>query len=413
MPADCRRRRACRLCESERLELVVPFTPTPIADAYVPRERLHEKQPCYPLDLHFCHACGHVQLIDVVDPEVLFRSYTYQSSSSAGLVKHFVEYADSVLRRLAASPQGLAVEIGSNDGTMLRAFQARGWRVLGVDPAREIARRATEAGVETWPEFMTPALARRIRQERGPAMVVAANNVFAHADDMAGMVDAVRELLAPEGLFVFEASYVVDVVDRMLLGTIFHEHLCYHAVGPLRSFLARHGLELIDVERVFIQGGSIIGFAQKAGGPRKPSAEVERLVAEERQRGFDRAETYKAFSTRVNTLRDQVRELLQGLKSRGSPLAGFGAARGGTTLIYHFGLGDFLTYIVDDSPEKHHLFSPGVHIPVLPGEEIYEKKPSHLFLLAWVHAKPILARHKKYLEQGGHFIIAHPELEVV
>jgi hypothetical protein len=249
-------------------------------------------------------------------------------------------------------------------------------------------------------------------RERGPAQVVAANNVFAHTDDMAGMADAVRTLLAADGVFVFEVSYVLDVIDHMLLGTIFHEHLCYHSVQPLDAFLRRHGLQLIDVERVSIQGGSLIGTAQRVGGPRGVAPSVAALAALEDRRGLHDPTTLRAFSARIEKVRGEVGELLAGLPAE-STLAGFGAARGGTLLVYHFGLGPRLQFLVDDSPDKQQLFSPGYHIPVLPTAAMYERRPDYMFILAWVHSQAIIQNHQRYLERGGRFITCFPQIEVI
>jgi SAM-dependent methyltransferase len=395
------------------LELVVPITATPIADAYVPVERLSEPQECFPLDLYQCRGCGHVQLLDVVDPRLLFAQYSYFSGRSPGLVKHFQEYAENVLRKTALSPGSLVVDIGSNDGCFLKFFQQHGMQVLGVDPAENIAAAANAAGVETWPEYFHVPLAERILRDRGPARVVAANNVFAHTDDMAGMADAVRTLLADDGVFVFEVSYLLDVIDHMLLGTIFHEHVCYHSAQPLIAFLRRHGLELIDVQRVGIQGGSLIGTAQRLGGPRRVADSVgELLELEDRRRLHDPA-TLREFSLRLDSAGREVRELLAGLHAAGSPIAAFGAARAGTLLIYHFGLGEILQFIVDDSPDKQNLYSPGYHIPVLPTEAMYQRRPPYVFILAWVHSQAIIRSHPRYLEQGGRFITCFPQIEIV
>ncbi|HPM81130.1 MAG TPA: class I SAM-dependent methyltransferase [Candidatus Anammoximicrobium sp.] len=413
MPIYPYHRTTCRLCESSQLELVVPFAPTPIADAYVPREQIAEIQPCYPLDMYQCRTCGHVQLLDVVDPRLLFGQYSYFSGRSAGLVRHFQHYADNVIRKTAPSAGSLVVDIGSNDGCFLRSFQERGYRVLGIDPAENVARAANEAGIETLAEFFDGALAERLARDRGRAQVVAANNVFAHTDDMAGMADAVRTLLADDGVFVFEVSYLLDVIDHMLLGTVFHEHVCYHAVTPLDAFLRRHGLELIDAERVAIQGGSLIGTAQRLGGPRKTAPAVAELQALERRRALHDPSTLRAFSARIEAVRVGVSSLVQRLQDEGNTLAGFGAARGGTLLIYHFGLGPILRFIVDDSPDKQGLYSPGFHIPVLPTAALYEQQPEYAFILAWVHSKPIIQNHRRYLEAGGRFITCFPNIEIV
>ena len=203
-----------------------------------------------------------------MNPDLLFRSYLYTTSTSLGLVEHFQMYADELLRRVDTPANSLVIDIGSNEGSLLRAFKARGRKVLGVDPAREIARAATQSGVETIPEYFTSDLGRTIRRDRGPAAVVTSNNAFAHSDHLADMADGVREMLAPNGVFVFEVTYLVDTVQKMLFDTIFHEHLCYHSAQALDLFFKRHGLQLIDLERIPTKGGSVRGTVQPAGGPR-------------------------------------------------------------------------------------------------------------------------------------------------
>ena len=389
------------------------MTSTPLGDADVPESQRSQPQACFPLDLHQCTACGHVQLLDVIDPEMLFAQYSYFSGRSPGMVEHFREYAERVMLRMGAHESPLVVEIGSNDGCFLSFFQQAGWRVLGIDPAANIASAANASGMETWPEFFGPLAADRIRRGRGSAHVVAANNVFAHTDDLAGMAQSVRRLLADDGLFVFEVSYLLDVIDHMLLGTVFHEHLCYHSVKPLAAFLRRHGLELIDVERVSIQGGSLICTAQCVGGSRPVSPAVAELISLEDRRGLHDPATLRAFSARIEAVREDVRNLLAELCAAGKRIAGFGAARAGTLLIYHFGLGGILEFIADDSPGKQNLYSPGYHIPVLPTAAVYQRRPDYLFILAWVHSQTIIRNHRRYLDEGGRFITCFPHMQVV
>lgn len=406
------RRETCRLCDSRHLELVVPITPSPVADAYVTREQLTAEQHCYPLDMYQCRTCGHVQLLDVVASDVIFRHYSYFSGRSAGMVRHFREYADEVIAATDLPAGSFVVDIGSNDGTFLRMFQERGMQVLGIDPAENIAAAANKSGIETWPVFFDADTVARILRERGPARVVTANNVFAHTDDMAGMTDAIAALLADDGVFVFEVSYLLDVVDHLLIGTIFHEHTGYHSVQPLDAFLRRHGLELIDVKRVTIQGGSIIGTAQRIGGPRPISPAVGALKALEDDRKIHDPATVHTMSTRLNQVGVETSTLLRRWHDDGLTIGGFGAARGGTLILYHFGLGDLIEFIVDDSPDKQGLFSPGHHIPVLPTTAIKERRPDVLFILAWVHTKPIVQNHQWYLNDGGRFVSCFPQLEI-
>jgi len=406
-------RQTCRLCDSPNLELAVPIKASPIADAYLPASRLAEVQELYPLDLYLCHDCGHVQLLEVVDPKVLFADYIYRTSISLGLVEHFRKYADEMVRRYAPAPNSLAVDIGSNDGTLLRFFKDHGLRVLGIDPASEIAKSATEAGVTTLPLFFTSNLGRKIRQEHGPAGFVTANNVFAHSDSLPDMADGIRELLAENGVFIFEVSYLVDILEKKLFDTVYHEHLCYHSIKPLVSFFQRHGMELFDVERLPTKGGSIRGFVQRNGGPRKPTPIVSELLDLETRMGLSQIEVFKKFAADLNAIKTELLALVCKLKAEGKTIAGYGASATVTTLIYNFELGSFLSFLADDNPSRHGWYSPGWHIPVLPSQMLCERKPDYVIILAWQYAQPITKKNQKYAEAGGHFILPLPEVRVI
>ncbi len=407
------RRNTCRLCESRNVELVVSLTPTPVADAYISADLLGEKQETYPLDLFLCLNCGHVQLLDVVNPEILFRNYTYESSISLGLVEHFRKYADEMLNNFDFPEDSLVIDIGSNDGSQLRFFKERGMRVLGIDPAVDIARKASEAGIETLPVFFTAELADKIRNERGPAVIITANNVFAHADNLSDIAQGIRILLAPDGIFTFEVSYLLDILEKYLFDTVYHEHLCYHSVKPMDTFLRRHGLELIDIERISSKAGSLRATVQLANGPRKVMPSVETFVSLEAKFGLDRPETFTTFAAAIESVKNQLGDMLQDLKSQDKTIVGYGASATVTTLIYYFDLGSLLDFIVDDNPLKENLLSPGHHIPVLPSQTLYERKPDYVIILAWNYSQPIIKKHQAFLDQGGHFIVPLPEVKVV
>ncbi len=406
------RRDTCRLCGGEDLAPVLKLTPTPPANAFVGEDALDTEQACFPLDVFFCGDCAHVQLIDVVDPELLFENYVYVSGTSPTFVKHFDDYASSVIGRFAPAPGSLVVDIGSNDGTLLSAFKSRGLDVLGVDPARDIAARATEAGIETIADFFSVPLAADIRDRHGRAAIVTANNVFAHADDLKGIVEGVRRLLAPTGVFVFEVSYLADVVAGTLFDTIYHEHLAYHSVKPLARFFEDNGMRLFSAERVASHGGSLRGMAGLSDGPHGPDGSVAELIAMEEDLGLDRAETFIDFGHNIDALGAKLKALLAGIKADGKTIAGFGAPAKATTLMYHFGIGAAeIDFIVDDSPLKQGLFSPGAHIPVLPPDALYERRPDYVLVLAWNFAEAIMAKHSAFLEGGGHFIVPLPDLQ--
>ena len=395
------------------MELVLQLAPTPVGDAYRLAELAQWPDEMYPLELFLCRGCGHAQLLDVLDAEVLYSHFLYETSISLGLVEHFKGYAEDVLRRVQPPAASLVVDIGSNDGTLLGFFQARGFRTLGVDPAREIAQKATARGVETLATFFTAELARRLRRERGSAMIVTTNNTFANVDDLADMVEGIRALLAPEGVFVFESFYLVDLIQHMVFDFLYHEHLSSFSVRPLVPFFRRHGMELIDAQRVPTKGGSLRYTVQQAGGPHAVSPAVGEFIALEQRLGLDRGQPFPAFVNNINTAKAQLLSLLRDLKVQGKMIAGYGASATSTVLIYHFALAEFLSFLVDDNPQRQNLFSPGHHIPVLASQALDDRKPDATLILAWRYAEPIRTRHQTYVDQGGHFIVPLPTLAVI
>jgi len=404
----------CRLCGSTSLEHVLPIKPSAIGDAFVPLERLSEPQDLYPLDCYLCLDCGHLQNLDVVDPDILFRDYTYRTSVSLGLVEHFKRYAHSVVSSLSIPTGSLVVEMGSNDGSLLKAFKNEGMRVQGVDPARDIAAAATADGIPTIPDFFTSALASRIKSEQGEAKLFCANNVFAHIDNMSDVVKGIRLLLADDGAFVFEVSYIVDMIDNMVFDTIYHEHVSHHALIPLETFLNRHDMTLFHVERTGTKGGSIRAFAQpKSTATRPRSRELSKLIAEEERRGITKPKIYRDWFEEIERCRRHVLAYLDTAIADGKLIAAYGASTTTTTLLYHFELEKRVKFIVDDNTLKQGLYSPGAHIPVLPSSELATKKPDIVVILAWIYAEPILKRNQAYLEAGGRFLLPLPEPRVV
>jgi SAM-dependent methyltransferase len=413
--ADFSRKEKCRLCDGEQLQTAVRLTPTPPGNNFLEAHEIGEPEALYPLELCFCTDCAHVQLGHVVAPEILYqKNYTYVSGTSPVFVRHLEEYASAVASRFSP-PQGcLVVDIGSNDGTCLRAFKQGGYRVLGVDPATQIARRASAAGIETIPAFFSEALAADLKASHGSAYIITSHNACAHIDDLQGVVNGVKHWLHDDGLFIFEVGYLLDVVENLWFDTIYHEHVDFHSVKPLVRFFEGQGMEVIGVERISPQGGSIRVIVQKASGCRLPSSTVSELVALEESVGLDQITRLEKFSRSVEVAKSELTRLLADLKSQGKTIAGYGAPTKATTLLTHFQLGDgALDFIVDDNPLKAGLFSPLHHIPVVPAEEIYHRRPDCLLILAWNFAESIMEKHARYREGGGTFIIPMPVPRVI
>ncbi|MBN1817474.1 MAG: class I SAM-dependent methyltransferase [Sedimentisphaerales bacterium] len=397
------------MCRSRRMEKVLPLTPTALCDAYVTSEHVHEKQEVFPLDLFLCRDCGYVHLPYVVNPETIYRNYIYVTTSSMGLANHFARYAASVLNRCRLKDGSLIIDLGSNDGTLLGFFQKAGFRVLGVDPAREIAQQASRSGIPTIPEFFTVDLARKIRADQGPASAMTVNNLLANIDDLEGVMEAVRICLADDGVFIVESSYLGDLIQNRVFDFIYHEHLSYFSILPLRSFLRRFDLELVDLEPIETKGGSMRYYFQPMEAHPDIHPVVGELEQKERNLKLDQPRTYERFARIIDQCKKDTIQYLDPFQKQGSKIAGYGGSATSTTLIYHFGLRDYLDFIFDDNPAKHNTFSPGWHIPVLPSEELYSQNPACVLILAWRYFEPIVRKHGKYLDQGGNWLIPLPE----
>lgn len=407
------RRQTCRGCGGTSFELVMPMAATPPADAYISVERLDETQQVYPLDLFFCNDCGLVQLLDVVAPDILYGNFIYVTSGSLGLVEHYHRYAGEVLDRFNIPKDSLIIEIGSNDGVLLKFFCDEGMRVLGVDPARAIALEATRRGIETLPRFFTSEFGKTLRKERGPSAMVVANMVFANIDDLDDMIKGVRELLAADGVFVFETGYLVDLVQKGVFDNIYHEHLSYFSVKSLNAFFSRNGMELIHVRREPSKGGAIRGTVQRKEGHREVDSSVSELIDLEERLGFDRADTFKDFAKKIDDVKIELHKLLSDLKSQGKTIAGYGASHSVTTMLYHLDLSQWIDFLVDDNPVKINTYSPGYHIPVMDSRAIYDKKPDYVVILPWRFSEAIIGKHQGYLEKGGRFIMPLPQVELI
>lgn len=404
----------CRLCKSRKLEKILDFGKTPPANSFLKKSQLKDKEDFFPLIVNFCTNCGQLQLSHVVNPEILFRHYVWVSSTSRVTVAHFEEYAHSVFNSLKMKKGDLVVEMGSNDGVLLKPFKALGARVLGVDPARNVARRATREGIPTLPDFFNVKLARQIAKKYDKAKIITANNVFAHINDLDEIVRAVFELLDKEGAFIIEAPYNIDLIEKNLFDIIYHEHLSYLSLGPLDRFFRRFGMQIFDVVKRPVHGGSIRVFIKMGGAAYKVNKRVKKFLDLEKRKRLSDVNTYRTFAKNIQENKIKLSMIIRRLKKEGKTIAGYGAPAKATTLLYYFNIGgETLNFIVDDSSFKHGLFTPGKHIPIVATKELYVRKPDYLLILAWNFAESIIKMHKKYKEEGGKFIIPVPKPKII
>jgi len=405
----------CRMCNGSRLSKTVSLTPTPPGNDFLTLEELGRNEQKYPLDLYFCSDCYHVQLGHVVDPLVLYqKNYSYVSATSNHFVNHLKNYSVDMIKKFNLEPNSLVVDIGSNDGTCLSFFQNNGMKVLGVDPAIEIAQQATQDGIETIADFFNYDLAVKLREEYGAANYITSHNACAHIDNLIDVVKGVEYWLEEKGVFVLEVGYLVDVYSNTWFDTIYHEHLDFHTVAPFEKLFERAGMEIIGVDRISPQGGSIRVFSQKKNGKFLRDSSVDELIKLECELGLDKLQTFYDFEDKINLVKEKLHKLVSELKANNKTIAGFGAPTKATTLMNHFGIDEnILDFIVDDNPLKQGLFTPISHIPVLSAEALYEKKPDYVLILAWNFAIPIMKNHKKYSDEIGQFILPMPLPQVV
>lgn len=402
----------CRSCEGTDLVTVLSLGHTPLANALLTEERLQEPEQTYPLDLVFCPCCALVQITETVPPEELFREYLYFSSFSDTMLRHAEEVAGRLISSRDLDSGSLVVEVASNDGYLLQFYKRADVPVLGIEPAENVARVAEEElGILTLCEFFDESLAQKLSGEGQSADVIHANNVLAHVADLNGFVSGMELLLKDSGITVIEVPYVKEMVDRREFDTIYHEHLCYFSLTSLSRLFERHGLMVLDVERIPIHGGSLRVFAGKSGDS---SPVVSRMLQEEVEWGVKDAFSYQKFGAEVEKLREDLLGLLGELKAQDKSIAVYGASAKGSTLLNYFGIGrETLDFVADRSTFKQGRYTPGTRLPIYPPEKLLEAMPDYVLLLTWNFAEEILSQQKEYRRRGGRFIIPIPEVEVV
>lgn len=401
----------CRACSYANLRGILSLGQTPLANRLLSEEQLMDQEPTFPLELAMCPRCSLVQITETVPPEQLFSNYAYFSSYSDTMLAHARELATQVSRQQRLGPESLVMEIASNDGYLLQNYRQAGISVLGIEPAANIAKVAREQrGIPTLASFFSRELAERLASRLQRADVLHAHNVLAHVADLNGVVAGIRIVLKDHGTAVIEVPYVKDLIDHVEFDTIYHEHLCYFSLTALDRLFSGNGLQIVDVERVAIHGGSLRIFARRTG---QPGSRVRALLAEEQAWGVDRADFYASFGQRVERLRTELISLLRQLKQDGRRIAVYGASAKGSTLLNYFGIGpELLDYVVDRSPVKQGHYTPGTHLKIFAPEKLVEEQPDYCLLLSWNFADEILAQQARYRQSGGKFIIPIPELKV-
>jgi len=401
-------RKDCRLCHSTDLYKCIPLHPLPVASPNVGSKAIIEESA--PADVYRCLCCGALQLLTIVDPVFQYRTFKYTTAISAGLTEHFENLIKDLHTRGAIKPGGLVFDIGSNDGSLLRLAKQHGATILGIDPAAETAAAATAAGITTIGDFFSETMGRKIRDKYGPVDLVISANTVANIDDLDDFFAGVNTVMSPNGVFVIETQYALDVLEKTLLDVIYHEHVSYFAVQPTRLFLDRHGFELVDSERITPKGGSIRFYIQKQGGPRPISAQIENLIAMEQASGLYSDEIYDNFNKHIAMLASDIRVRLKDSRKVSGRALAFGSSVGCMALVHYFGLGPYLDAIFDDHPFVNYLRKPGGTIPVYSGGQLINEAPTDVAVLAWRYTRQIAGNQVEYRNAGGRFYTVLPDI---
>jgi 2-polyprenyl-3-methyl-5-hydroxy-6-metoxy-1,4-benzoquinol methylase len=403
----------CRVCGGV-LHRFIDLGMSPLCDRLLKVDQLQSSETFYPLDIKICGRCWLAQHHEYVAPTQIYRDYAYSSSVSASWLAHARAYVDEAVRRFALGLNSLVVEIGSNDGYLLRNVMERGIPCLGIDPARIAGREAQRTGIPTISEFFTDALASTLAKRGMSADLIVANNVVPEISDLNDFAAGIVTLLKPDGVATIEVPHLMRVMERNEFDTMYHENLWYFSLHAMENVLAPHRLRVFDVEELHSQGGSLRMFCCRAGSRRTETPAVERVRAAEVAAGLRDVATYRAFEAKVIDTKRKLVEMLLGLKRHGDRIAAYGAPGKGNMLLSYCGIGcDILDFTVDRNPYKHGQYMPGTRIRVEPVERLYAERPDWVLILPWNFEQEIVAQLRPLRERGTKFIVPIPEPRIV
>ncbi len=409
----------CKVCKSLSLKKFISFGKMPVANAFLKKEDLNKEEYFYNMEVGYCENCHMIQLLETPDyskyivPDNTGRtSYAFFSSTSKFMEEHFYKFAKEVEERFL-SQNSKVLEIGSNDGIMLKAYKDR-TKVLGVEPSHNVAEVAEDLGIEVIKDFFTEQLASRILFNKGKFKAITSTNVFLNIIDIHTAMRGIYKLLEDDGVFITEDPYMVDILEKNSYDQIYDEHVWYFSLHSLSKLCEMHNMEVFDAERQWVHGGSMRVCMCKKGAFQK-TQRFEKYFEEEKQKGLNKIETYRRFAEEVEANKERLKQILYDIKSQGKKIVGYAAASKGTIVQNYCNIGtETLEYISDSTPFKQGLYSPGKHIPVVSPEHFHNDKNADFALLgAWNHAKEIMGKEKDFISRGGRFIVHLPYPHVV
>lgn len=408
--------RNCRFCQTPLKQTFVDLGMSPISNAFLKPEQLNQAEKFYPLHAYVCENCFLVQLEEFETPDAIFSDdYAYFSSYSETFLCHAENYTQMMIERFGFNSESLVVEIASNDGYLLQYFQKQGVRVLGIEPAANVARVAESKGIPSWVKFFGTTTAQEIVLQKKQADLLIGNNVLAHVPDINDFVAGMKLALNPNGILTMEFPHLLKLMEFNQFDTIYHEHFSYLSLLTVENIFASHGLTLFDVEEIPTHGGSLRIYGKHDSNSNYQVTErLNNFRQQEIEAQLNRIDTYLGFAEKVRSTKRKLLQFLIKIKSQGQTIVGYGAPAKGNTLLNYCGIGtDFIDYTVDRSPHKQGLFLPGTHIPIYHPDKISETRPDYVVILPWNIKDEIIEQMAHIKDWGGKFLIPIPQVEVV
>ena len=412
---DYKTYRTCRFCSGKHIRLFLDLGKQPLAGGFLKNQDEIKREKQYHLQLYFCSDCFLVQTNLVINKQKLFEKYYYSSSSIKTLVAHFKEFAQFLKNNYSPAKKYFIVEIGANDGIFIKILKKSGYKVLGVDPAKNIVKPLIANGLPILNDYFTEKTAAKIVKKYGQADIIVSSNTLAHIEDMHDVLKGIDLLLKDKGSLIFENHYLGSLIEDTQYDMVYHEHQYYYSILTLVNLLKQHGMEIYDVQKNSMHAGTIRVFVKKnISNDKKTTSRVKKIIINERAQGFDKFKTFSNFGNRVSRNKTELRRLLLSLKQKNKTVVGYGASGRGTVLSNYCILSkQLLDYVVDDSPFKQGLYTPGMHLLIYPSDKLDQDKPDYALLFAWSFLDEIKKRNKQYLKNGGKFIVPLPKVKII
>lgn len=399
----------CRICRSKEIETLFSLFEIPIPEVYEKNKKSALKKKRFPLTIARCKNCRHIQLKETINQKNLWANYTYFSNQTKAIENHFKKLASKIIKNYNLNHEDLVIDIGSNDGSFLKMFKYK-TKVLGIDPAKTVAEFAINKNkIPTFISYFDNKTVQKIKMKYKKAKIILAFNVFAHTPSMMDFVKCVKKILDRKGIFIFEAQYLKDILQKDILGTFFHEHISHHSVYSLSKLFSSVNLKFEKIENINIQKGSILGFVTHKENDIKPNSSVRKFLENEKKYRINTKEKAIKFYETIKNNAITAKKLIDRFQN----ISGYGAARSGPTLLRNFGIENKINYILDDHHMKIGRYTPASAIKIISTKNLLKKMPDLIVILAYLHNKKIIKKNISYLKKGGTFMILYPKPKLI